>query len=174
MPEPNSTRSSSSCLEWMLSFSYTCLMWVRVVLCEISSSSAMYFALRPIAMSPKISTSRGVSPFSSASFWQYASSSEGNSSPPAPLRSSPASASSRFGSSTLASSARFGFRFDIERASCRPTLKKYSAVSPPAAAIAYDERPSVDTRAISWPMHIASNMSPTASPRMAYTDSRMS
>ena len=32
-PDPNSTRSSSSCFEWMFSFSYTCLIWVRVVLC---------------------------------------------------------------------------------------------------------------------------------------------
>ena len=72
------------------------------------------------------------------------------------------------------SSSRGCFLFGTPRSSCLPTLKKYSAVSAPATASAHDEKLSVDTRAISWPMHMASNISPTANPRMAYTESRMS
>ena len=144
----------------------------------------MYFALRPMAMSPSISASRGVKPFSSASLRQYASISDG-------IASSSVSASARArGSSARLSSSRGCFLFGTPRSSCLPTLKKYSAVSAPAVqkncgsrpsavsapatASAHDEKLSVDTRAISWPMHMASNISPTANPRMAYTESRMS
>ena len=101
----------------MFSFSYTCLMCVRVVLWEIVRSSAMYFALRPSAMSSRISSSRGVRPFSAASFWQYARISDGIPSS-APV-SCPACGASAAVGSAASTRARF---FGTDRANCRHTL----------------------------------------------------
>ena len=65
--------------------------------------------------------------------------------------------------STRLSSSRGCFLFGTPR-SCLPTLKKYSAVSALAKG-AHDEKLSVDTRAISWLMHMGLEHQPLGQPR---------
>ena len=62
----------------------------------------------------------------------------------------------------------------LPRSSWLPTHSRYSASSATATATEFTDKSRVDTRAIIWATHMASNMSPTARPRTAYSESRIS